>query len=74
MIRMIFLLLWKMGLVAVWIVPKVGDDYPTEGLARNWCSRLGDTLVKKGARCFGPRLNKLGVFSNGEAIFERALP
>jgi hypothetical protein len=50
------------GLVAVWIIP---DD--ESNLAANWCGKVD---LKPAAECFGPRLNRIGTFSNGEAIFQ----
>jgi hypothetical protein len=52
------------GLVAVWIIP---DD--ESSLAASWCSKVE---LKSAAACFGPRLNRLGAFSNGEAVFQPA--
>jgi hypothetical protein len=52
------------GLVAVWIIP---DD--ESNLAASWCDKVD---LKPAAECFGPRLNRLGTFSNGEAYFAPA--
>jgi hypothetical protein len=52
------------GLVAVWIIP---DD--ESSLAASWCSKVE---LQSAAACFGPRLNRLGTFSNGEAFFQPA--
>jgi hypothetical protein len=52
------------GLVAVWLVPKL-DGY-SDSLAVHWCNQQAPRLQK----LFGT-LNKIGTFSNGEAVFER---
>ena len=52
------------GLVAVWIIP---DD--ESNFAASWCDKVD---LKPAAECFGPRLNRMGAFSNGEAFFQPA--
>lgn len=59
------------GLACLWLVPKDSDGYYPEdikrdNLARGWCSKITPKFLAK----FG-ELNKLGSFSNGEAIYER---
>ncbi len=52
------------GLVAVWIIPNIDNPF-----ALRWCDKVD---LKPAAECFGPRLNRLGTFSNGEAYFAPA--
>lgn len=56
------------GLVAIWLLPKEGDDYGDEqaGLRAHWLYRIGPKFHK----VFGT-LNKEGTMSNGEAVFSR---
>lgn len=49
------------GLVSVWLVPKEDNN-----LSVNFCLQIKDKFLKS----FGT-LNKVGQFSNGEAVFER---
>ena len=50
------------GVVSIWLVPKEDNN-----LARQWCESIKGKFLKS----FGT-LNKVGSFSNGEAVFERA--
>jgi len=59
------------GCACLWLVPKesegyYSDDIKRDNLARGWCSKITPKFLAK----FG-ELNRLGSFSNGEAIFER---
>ena len=58
-----------MGLVSLWLVAKEGDDYGDEqaGLRERWTEQVGGRFEKEFSE-----LHKLGTFSNGEAVFERA--
>jgi hypothetical protein len=57
-----------MGLVCIWLLPKEGDDYGDEykPLRERWLSQIAPKFHK----VFGT-LNKVGTFSNGEAVFTR---
>lgn len=57
------------GLVSLWLVAKEGDDYGDEqaGLRARWTEQVGDKFEKEFSE-----LHKVGTFSNGEAVFERA--
>lgn len=57
------------GLVSVWVVPKTDCYGNDNGLAINWASRINLGPL---AECFGTRLNRLGTFSNGEGVYQRA--
>lgn len=56
------------GLVCIWLLPKEGDDYGDNqaGLRAHWL----DQIEAKFHKVFGT-LNKVGTFSNGEAVFSR---
>lgn len=56
------------GLVCIWLLPKDGDDYGDEqaGLREHWLQQIAGKFHKE----FGT-LNKVGTFSNGEAVFTR---
>lgn len=65
------------GLVAVWVRAKYRDDFtgPDEGqhfLADFWIASIDKSLRKVVADTFGETLRKIGTFSNGSAVFERA--
>ena len=49
------------GLVSYWIVPKEDNN-----LSKAWCN----SIANKFKSAFGT-INKVGTFSNGEAVFER---
>ncbi len=58
------------GLVAMWVLPK-GDDYATSyGPRDHWIAQIEKRFrdVAMGG-AFGPALQKLGTFGNGEAFF-----
>lgn len=57
------------GLVAVWALPKT-DDYGNDNpLAIRWAETINLAPL---AECFGRRLTRLGTFSNGEGVYQRA--
>lgn len=63
------------GLAAVWLMPKTeellgtgySEDVAMATLAENWCTRIAKNFEKK----FGQYV-KVGTFSNGEAVYEKA--
>lgn len=54
------------GCIAYWVVLRDDIDVGKEGLAQRWFDRIEVNFKKRFAT-----LVRLGVFSNGEAIFER---
>jgi hypothetical protein len=58
------------GLASIWLVPRTeGSDWSyedTSGLALNWCSKIGPKFKE----LFG-ELEKVGTFSNGEAVYRK---
>ena len=54
------------GCIAYWVVLRDDIDPGQEGLAQRWIDRIAVGFKKRFAT-----LVRLGVFSNGEAIFER---
>lgn len=55
------------GLVAVWLLPKeLEGDRDLSGLQSQWLGQMEGKFHK----VFGT-LNKVGIFSNGEAVFSR---
>ena len=59
------------GLAAISLVPETHDCYYSEDIAKqnladHWCHQVSDKFVE-----LLSELNKVGTFSNGEAIFER---
>jgi len=54
------------GCIAYWVVLRDDIDPSREGLAQRWLDRIAVGFKKRFAT-----LVRLGVFSNGEAIFER---
>ncbi len=63
------------GVVAVWIVPKDGEFYTSRSekanLAVNFCKQIEKGFEKLLGDTFGTRLNRVGRFSNGEAVYKR---
>ena len=57
------------GCIAYWVVLRDDIDPGQEGLAQRWIDRIAVGFKKRFAT-----LVRLGVFSNGEAIFERIAP
>jgi hypothetical protein len=61
------------GIVAVWAVPRErDDDEDGEPLTRALSAARLQTLLHEVASYFGETLEKVGTFSNGEAVFRRA--
>jgi len=60
------------GLVSVWVKPKDGDYGYTNNFGVRWARQIEDKLEKIIANVFGFNLNKVGTFSNGESVFEKA--
>ncbi len=56
------------GLVSLAIVPQEGK----EALARSWVKKIAARFNRACASSWGPLLNKVGTFSNGEALFRLA--
>jgi len=59
------------GLAAISLVPETHDCYYSEDIAKqnladHWCNQISNKFVE-----LLSELNKVGTFSNGEAIFER---
>jgi len=55
------------GLVCIWLLPKECEEYLYYGSLRDhWLSQISPKFQK----AFGT-LNKVGTFSNGEAVFSR---
>jgi hypothetical protein len=57
------------GLVSVWVVPKDNDYYALGVASANNMKTKLEQIVQD---AFGVRLNKVGHFSNGEAVFNKA--
>lgn len=57
-------------LVSIWMVPVDNDD--TRGIRDRWIESVEAKFRKVASGCFGVGLNKMGTFSNGEAIFSPA--
>jgi hypothetical protein len=57
------------GLVAVALVPKTCTDRPE--IAKAWCRQVADGFKQALNRAY-PGLNRVGVMSNGEAVYRRA--
>lgn len=60
------------GLVSIWMVPVDNDYADTHGIRDRWIESVDAKFRKVASGCFGVGLNKLGTFSNGEAIFSPA--
>ena len=61
------------GLVSIWVKPKEDDYLPYVGnFAPTYALGLENKLKDVVRGAFGMRLNKVGAFSNGEALFEPA--
>lgn len=57
------------GVVSVWVVPKEDEHYAF-GVA--FANKIEAKLKQIVQDAFGVRLNKVGHFSNGEAVFNKA--
>lgn len=58
------------GLISVWVVPK-DDEYYAFGVA--FANKIKSKLNQVVENAFGVRLNKVGQFSNGEAVFNQVI-
>lgn len=61
-----------MGLVSVWCKPKESySDEPSTALAEHWAACI-EAKAKRTLDRFTSRLVRLGTFSNGEGVYQRA--
>jgi hypothetical protein len=58
------------GLVSVWVVPKDNEYYALGVASANNMKAKLEQIVQN---AFGVRLNQIGRFSNGEAVFSKAV-
>ena len=59
-----------MNIISVWIVPKDNEYYSLAVYSANQMKEKLEEIVE---RAFGLRLNQVGRFSNGEAVFSKAI-
>ena len=62
------------GLVAVWVAAKEPDYRASsawEAMQDRWISSIEKRFAKTVGRAWGTPLNKVGTFSNGEAVFQK---
>ena len=62
------------GLVAVWVAAKEPDYRASsawEAMRDKWIASIEKKFAKTVGKAFGTPLNKVGTFSNGEAVFSK---